>query len=328
MKSVIRWGIIGTGSIAKKFADGLRFLPDAKLTAIGSRTKESAITFGKRYDIPNCHTCYEDLANDPEVDIVYIATPHPFHNMNSFLCLQSGKAVLCEKPFTINARETQELIAISREKHLFLMEAMWIRFLPLLQQLRKWLDDGMIGEVQMVTSDYGFLPPFNPQSRVFNPALGGGALLDIGIYPLSLTSWLFREQPERIETLVHIGSTGVDERSSSILGYHGGRIAAISCANTTEMSNETWIFGSKGKIRLHAPWWRLMKATIIREGTEKIVELPFMGNGYQYEAAEGMNCMRTGKTESAIMPLDETLAIMETMDRIRGKWGLKYPSEK
>lgn len=321
----IRWGILGAGSIAGAFAWALQQLPDAELLAVGSRRQDTADSFGNRYGIPRRYPRYEALAADSDVDAVYIATPHSLHRENTLMCLDAGKAVLCEKPFAINAREASEMIDAARRRKLFLMEAMWTRFLPLAVHVRKLVRDGVIGDVRQFTADFGFRSDFNPDSRLFDPALGGGALLDVGIYPVSFASWILGT-PERIVSMSDIGQTGVDEQSAMILGYPGGALAVLTCANRTRTAEEALIAGTDGMIRLHFPWWHPSRLTIGRPNrADEVIEMPYEANGYQYEAAEVMRCMRAGRTESNIMPLDETLSILKTLDRIRKQWNLRYP---
>jgi predicted dehydrogenase len=328
MAEKVRWGILGTGNIAKQMARGLAVLPDAELLAVGSRSQESADGFGEQFDVERRYTSYTDLVNDPDVQVVYIATPHSLHRENSLLCLRAGKAVLCEKPFAINATEAREVVAMARERQLFLMEAMWTRFLPVMGRVRELLAGGAIGDVRMVTADFGFRAPFNPRGRLFNPELGGGGLLDVGIYPVSLASMVFGPRPARVSSMAHLGETGVDEQAAMILGYEQGQLAILSSAVRTHTPQEAFLIGTEGRIRVHTPWWKPTNLTVSVEGQEDQTEtLPFEGNGYNYEAAEVMACLRAGKLESDVMPLDETLAIMETLDQIRGQWGLRYPME-
>lgn len=330
MDEKIRWGILGTGNIAKKFAIGLSALPDAALVAVGSRKQETASAFGAEYDVPHRHASYEALANDPDVDVIYVATPHPYHCENTLMCLDAGKAVLCEKPFAINAAQTRQMVAKAREKKLFLMDAVWTRFLPLHVKVRELLASDALGDVRMLHIDFGFRTRFNPQSRLLNPELGGGGLLDVGIYAVQLAAMVFGAAPREIASMAHLGETGVDEQATMIFGYDDGKLAQLSCAIRTMTHHEASIFGTEGRIRLHPAWWRGTTLSLYRKpGNEpdEVLTLPFEGNGYNYEAAEVMACMRAGKTESAVMPLDETLALMETLDTIRGQWGLKYPME-
>jgi predicted dehydrogenase len=324
----IRWGILGTGNIATRFAEGLMALPDAELVAVGSRSQSSVDSFGYEFDVPHRHASYAALAGDPDVDVVYVATPHPFHREHSILCLESGKPVLCEKPFAINASEAEDVITLAREKGLFLMEAMWTRFLPLLVEVRELLAEGAIGEVRALFADFGFRTAFDPQSRLFDPHLGGGALLDVGVYPVSLASMVFGAAPSRINGMAHLGQTGVDEQSAVILGYDQGQLAILAAAVRTEMPQEAVLIGTEGQIRIHTPWWRPTTLTLSRAGQEdESLHLPYEGNGYNYEAAAVMDCLRAGRTESDVMGLDETLAIIQTLDRIRAQWGLRYPME-
>jgi predicted dehydrogenase len=327
MAAKIRWGILGTGNIAKTFATGLSVLPDAELVAVGSRSTEAAAAFGERFDVPRRHDSYEALASDPQVDVVYVATPHSMHKQNSALCLEAGKAVLCEKPFTLNAAEAAELIGLARERGLFLMEAMWTRFLPAMSRVRQLLADRAIGEPRMLTADFGFRTRVNPQGRLFDPALGGGALLDVGIYPVSLASMVFGT-PARVTSMAELGETGVDEQAAIILGYKGGQLALLSTAIRTNTPQVAYIMGTDGMLKIHRQSWRPTTLTLGAAGEEpQLIEEPYTGNGYNYEATEVMRCLREGRTESALMPLDETLAIMRTLDELRGQWGLRYPGE-
>lgn len=327
MEQKIRWGILGTGNIAHQFARGLSVLTDAELVAVGSRSQETADAFGDEFGVGRRHPSYEALANDPDVDAIYVSTPHSLHRENSLLCLDAGKAVLCEKPFTINAREAEEVVKAAREKQLFLMEAMWTRFLPALVRVRELLAERAIGDVRMVAADFGFRTNVNPKSRLFDPALGGGALLDVGVYPVSLASMILGA-PARVAGLAHLGETGVDEQGAIVLGYAGGQIANLYTAVRTNTPHDARIMGTNGSIQINSPWWKPTALTVSVAGAEpEVVELPYEGNGYNYEAAEVGRCLRAGKLESDHMPLDETLAIMRTLDQIRAEWGLKYPMD-
>jgi len=327
MRDKIRWGIISTGFIARQFAKGLTVLPEAELVAVGSRTAETANQFGDEFDVLHRHASYEALANDSDVDVVYIGSPHPMHKENSLLCLEAGKAVLCEKPFTMNAAEAEAVVNVAREKELFLMEAMWNRFNPSLVKARQWLANGVIGELQMLTASLGFRTEFDPQHRLFNPELGGGALLDVGVYPISLASMLFGP-PSRITGMAQMGQTGVDEQLGVILGYEEGQLATLYASFRTEPPSEAILMGAMGRIRIHPPIYRPTRLTLSAAGQEdETIDLALEGNGYNYQAAEVMACLRAGKLESEIMPLDESVSIMRIMDEIRDQWGLTYPME-
>jgi len=268
------------------------------------------------------------LANDPDLDAVYVGTPHPMHKGNSILCLRAGKAVLCEKPFAINRREAEEVIKVAREEKRFLMEAMWTRFLPIIVKVREWLKEGRIGEPRMIQADFGFRAGYDEESRLFSPHFGGGGLLDVGVYCVSMASMVFETPPQKISGLAHLGDTGVDEQAAYVLGYSGGRLALLSSAVRTNTPHEVTIMGTDGMIRVHSMFWCGTRATLTESGHDPIdAELPLLGNGYNYEAAAAGQCIREGKLECETMPLYETLEIMDTLDRIRAQWGLKYPME-
>jgi predicted dehydrogenase len=326
MADRVRWGIMGTGRIARTFARGLAVLPDAGLVAVGSRRKASADTFGDEFDVPHRHASYEALVTDPHVDVVYVATPHAMHRDNMILCLEAAKPVLCEKPFSINAAEAEEVIALARERGLFLMEAMWTRFLPGIAALRDLLAADVIGAVRMLKVGMGFRAPFDPRHRLFDPALGGGALLDIGVYNASLASMIFGP-PARVTSVAHLGESGVDEQEAVVLAYEQGQCAVLTSAIRVTDTNEAVLLGTGGQLRVHSPWWSPTRLTITKDGGEEAIEVPYTGNGYNYEATEVMRCLRAGQHESAVMPLDETLSIMRTLDEIRAQWGLRYPME-
>jgi predicted dehydrogenase len=324
----IRWGILGTGRIGHDFATGLRDTPDAETLAVGSRTEDSARDFAASFGIARHYGSYAELVSDPDVDVVYVATPHPFHEANAALCLEAGKHVLCEKPMTVNAVQAERLKALARDKGLFLMEGMWTRFFPLIERVRHLISSGAIGEPRMLNVDFGFRAPFNPLQRLFNPELGGGALLDVGVYCVSLSSMIFGP-PVRVTGLAHLGDTGVDEQSAAILDHGDGRISTFSIATRTATPQEAVISGTEGRIRIHPDWWRPDTLTLSRPGREnETIKDPHTGNGFPHEAAEVMRCIRSGAHESDVMPLRETLTIAHTMDELRRQWGLVYPGEQ
>lgn len=327
MSGSVRWGILGTGRIAREFAAALRRLPDARLLAIGSRSSVSARRFADEFTVPRHYGSYNELATDSDVDVVYVATPHSCHAENSILALNAGKAVLCEKPFAINAAQAVEVVRVARERNLFLMEAMWTRYFPLMANLRELLKSGTIGEVRQLTADFGFRAEYADESRLFGPEYGGGALLDVGVYPISLASALFGA-PTRILGTTNLGRTGVDEECAMILTHAHGEIALLHAAIRLETAQEAIVSGTLGRIRIHRPWWRPSAMTLSLDGkADEHFEFPIPGNGYEYEAVEVMNCLRQRRLESARMPLDETLTVMHTLDTLRSLWGLKYPME-
>ena len=327
MQKKIKWGIMGPGRIAHKFAQSLKCSEAAEVIAVGSRSIERAAQFATEYGISRAYGSYIDLAADTDVDIIYIATPHPAHFECALLCLKAGKAVLCEKPFTLNAPETKILIQTARKSGIFLMEAMWMRYLPAIVKARELLAQGAIGEIRMVKADFGNRIPWEPAGRLLNPELGGGALLDVGIYPVSFASMVLGADPTKITGVAYLGETGVDEQFSAVLGYETGRIAALSGAVRTSLSNEARIFGTEGYIRV-PDFWRASGLELYRNGKMEKFDIPFRSTGYIHEAEEAMICLREGLTESSVMPLDESLKIMKILDILRKQWGLKYPSEK
>ncbi len=323
----IRWGILGTGRIAGDFATGLAAETDAEIVAVGSRAQHTADEFADRFAIPHRHPSYEALAADPDVDIIYIATPHTLHKENTISCLNAGKAVLCEKPFAINSAEAQEMIDCARTNGIFLMEAMWTRFLPHIREMVRRIEEGQIGDIRLFQGDFCYRAPVNPASRAFNPDLGGGALLDIGVYPISLVHHLLGS-PARIASLAHLGETGVDELAGMLFQYKDGALAVMSTAVRANTPHSLHISGTKGEIRAHDRWWAPSGFTIHRDGHEQETVRPdFIGNGWNYQAVECGRCLREGLTEHELMPLAESLAIMRLMDGLREDWGLRYPME-
>ena len=327
MNRNIKWGIVGTGNIARKFAEAVRLSGVAELPAVGSRTQLRADQFGQQFDIPHRYGSYSDLFRDRDVEAIYIATPHPFHKQDASDALNAGKAVLCEKPLTVNAAEAKELIKTARDKNLFLMEAMWTRFLPPIIKLRELLAKGIIGELRMVRADFGFRGKWEPESRSLSPELAGGSLLDVGVYVISLASMIFG-RPSRITGLAHIGSTGVDEQAAAVLGYDKGQLAVLACAIRTALRDEAIVIGTEGSIRLHRQWLAGSKITLSRtNGEDEVIDVSCAENGFIYQIEEVVQCLQAHRTESSIMPLDESLSIMDTMDELRRQWKLSYPFE-
>jgi dihydrodiol dehydrogenase / D-xylose 1-dehydrogenase (NADP) len=328
MEKTVGWGILGTGKIARSFAEGLAFVPGAQLVAVGSRSMTTAGEFASRYHVRRAHGSYAALANDEDVEVVYVATPHALHYENCVLCLEAGKAVLCEKPFTINAAQAEQVIRLARARNLFLMEAMWTRYIPLVVHLRALLARGAIGDVQLFAAGLGMTPYHLPPTHyMLKRELGGGILLDAGIYPVSLASMVFRQQPARITGLAEFEG-GVDVQDAFIFAYENGGLASIHLSLKTEIPPEFSIAGRTGRIIVHPPLFRPTALTLTRFGyDEERLEMPLQGNGWNYQAVEVAACLRAGRLESDVMPLAETLAIMQTLDRIRAQWNFKYPFE-
>ncbi|MCB9781630.1 MAG: Gfo/Idh/MocA family oxidoreductase [Candidatus Omnitrophica bacterium] len=275
MVKTIRWGILSTGDIAGAFARDLKLLPDAELVAVGSRTQQRAEAFGQDHGIPHRHGSYEALAQDPDVDVIYVATPHSFHAENTILCLNSGKAVLCEKAFALNSSQAKEMIDLAREKKLFLMEAMVTRHFPVIKQVRQWVEEGRIGEVRMVQATRCADGVYPPEGRHMNLNIGGGSLLDVGIYVLSFCSMFFEEPPFRVQGSAHFEETGADGQGSIVLQYPNGALGSLCYALKTKGEDSAHVYGSHGRIHVHTPFWAATQATLIVPGEEdETVEIP------------------------------------------------------
>jgi predicted dehydrogenase len=313
---MIRWGIVSTGGIASTFAADLAHTDSGTAVAVGSRRQASAEEFGERFGIPNRHDSYEALVEDPEVDAVYVGTPHPMHREDALLALRAGKHVLVEKPFTMNAAEAEEIVAEARQRGLFAMEAMWARFLPHMRDIRALLADGALGEIVHVIADHCQWFAEDPEHRLFAPKLGGGALLDLGIYPVSFASMVLG-QPNRVEAIADPAFTGVDAQTSILLGHESGAHALLNCTLRAVGSTRASIVGTNGRIEIDGSFYQPTSFTVIpREGEpERRFDPPAEG-GLRYEADEVARCIEAGELESPEMPLDETVAIMRTMDEV------------
>ncbi|HVS95433.1 MAG TPA: Gfo/Idh/MocA family oxidoreductase [Puia sp.] len=321
------WGIIGPGKIAGKFARALAMVEGASLGAVASRDAARAETFAREHGVPGTFANYEDLAADPAIDAVYIATPHGFHAEHSLLCLRRGKGVLCEKPMALSAGQVSGMIEASRKHHAFLMEAMWTRFLPILREVLTIVESGRIGRLRYIRADFGFLAPFNAASRLYDLRLGGGSLLDIGIYPLFLCLQLLGE-PDGITAAGTLSPTGSDETCHAILEYRDGATAVVSSTLACQTSLTAEIAGTEGMIRIPGPWYRNDRFEWNRTGEPaQPVQLEPMVNGFEYQIREAMACMEKGLTESPSLPHAFSLLMSRTMDEIRRQIGVRYPGE-
>jgi len=325
--SPFRWGVLGPGRIAHRFAQALEDVDGAKLQAVASRSAERAEDFAQKYGAHAAYDSDEALAFDPAVDAIYVASPHRFHYNQTRLCLEAGKPVLCEKPFTVNAAQAADLIRLAQAKDLFLMEALWSRYLPIYNQVRTWLDGGEIGEIKLVNSTFCFQPERDPSDRKFNHELAGGALLDLGVYNISLSQWAIGDNPSAIRALAQLGDTGVDELTAVTLTYPGNVTSQFTCSLLFDAVNDLTIYGTKGHVRIHPKFWESTEATLAVGGKELPAAFPFRRNGFEYQIEEAMRGVRGGKGESEGMPLAATLANMKTMDQIREQISLRYSFE-
>ena len=325
-----RWGIIGTGAIAARFVADLALLPDARVQAIGSRSASAAAGFGERFAVPHRHGSYPELVADPEVDAVYIATPHPFHAEHALLAIAAGKPVLVEKPFAMNAFDARTVADAARAAGVFCMEAMWTRFLPHMARLRELLAEGAIGDVLALSADQGISFAPDPQHRLFAPDLGGGALLDLGVYPFSFASMVLGP-PQTVRAIATPAFTGVDLTTSAILNYADGAHALLICTAGAATPMRAWIAGSEGRIEIDRPWYQATSFTLTRTdgGTERYDSpagiVSGQAKGMRFEAAEVARCLRAGRLESPVLPMDETVAVLGALDEVRDQIGLTYP---
>jgi predicted dehydrogenase len=322
----IRWGIAATGGIARGFAAGLAETDDADTVAVASRTAERAEEFGAEFDIPHRHASYEALAADPDVDIVYVASPHSRHMSDTLLFLEAGKHVLCEKPFALNERQSRRMVDTARAHGLFVMEAIWSRFLPSYEILGELLADGVIGQVESVDADFGIHFPWDASHRLFDLALGGGALLDLGIYPLQLAS-LVLGPPTEVHAVASLGSTGADEHVAAVLAHASGALATIRAATRVNLACTARISGSDGVIDLPAFMHCPTSLTVTTPAGVEHHDAPIVGQGLRYQVAEVHRCVRAGALESPAIPHAETLSLASTMDQIRHEIGVRYPGE-
>ncbi len=313
---MIRWGVIGTGGIASTFAADVALTDSGTVFAVGSRRQATAEEFGERFGVPNRYASYEAVVADPEVDAVYVGTPHPMHHPDALLALRAGKPVVVEKPFTMNAAEAEELVATARAEGLFLMEAMWTRFLPHVVEIRRLLAEGALGEIVTVTADHGQWFAEDPGFRLFAPELGGGALLDLGIYPVSFASMVLGT-PDRVVALSDPAFTGVDAQTSILLGHAGGAQAVLTCTLRAKSPTRAAIVGTDARIEIEGDFYAPVAFTLIpRDGEPQRFEPPEELRGLRHDADEVARCLGEGLLESPLMPLDETVAIMRTMDAV------------
>ncbi len=319
----IKWGILGCGKIAHKFAEDLLTIPNAKIEAVASRQLQKAQEFAQTYGANKYYGSYTELANDSEVDVVYIATPHVFHHENTLMCLTSKKAVLCEKPFAMNIDQVKEMIKTARENQVFLMEALWTYFLPHYQYVLEVIESKKLGAIKSLQADFGFATTLDPNGRIFNKNLGGGSLLDVGIYPL-FAALSILGYPNKIEATAEIGKTGVDETCTVQLSYNNGVSASLFSAITQKTNTEAIIQFEKGTITINSRFHEPSSVTIYQNGKSKLHEFEVTTNGYSFEAIHVQEMLLQKRIESSIMNFDKSLQLITLLDTVRNKIGLKY----
>jgi predicted dehydrogenase len=321
---MIRWGILGPGHIAHKFAKDLLTVPDATLYAVASSDQQRADEFASQYAIPHSFGRYEDLLTLPELDVVYVATRHIRHHDDAIMLLNGGKAVLGEKPFAMNLAQVQDMVDTARSKQVFLMEALWSRFMPTLLKARELVESGTIGQVTGVRADFGFKAIFNPEGRLFDKKLGGGALLDIGIYPL-FWSYFILGMPQSIKATATFGSTGVDEQVGIVMTYADGEMAILDSTLRTKTPCEAFVYGTEGLINVHGRWHESNSLTVERIGEEPETHTFERATfGYNYEAKHVMDCLTNGQIESPLWSLTDSLNLMTLLDQVSAEAGISY----
>lgn len=327
MKNTINWGILAPGRIAHKFADDLKMVEGANLFAVGSRSMERAQAFADEHGVNHAFGSYEELLECPGLDVVYIASPHTGHCEHTLMCLERGIAVLCEKPIAVNAAEARRMVDTARSKGVFLMDAIWTRFIPGFEEALRLVSEGYVGELRTIRANFGFKANFPPDHRVFNPSLGGGSLLDVGIYTAFLATWLWGK-PERIKASAVFSELGADDSCAMIFEYSDNRIAILDCSIVVKTDIDAYIYGVDGSIRLHNRFLNPEELTIdFYEKSSEHIKKPYIGHGYYHEILEVNDCLRNGKTESEKLPLDFSILLMETLDWVRREAGIIYPGE-
>lgn len=327
-EKIFNWGIIGPGRIARKFAESLDVIDNAKLYAVASNNKDRAANFANEFNADKSYISYNDLVNDPAVDAVYIATPHRFHAEQCHLALDAGKHVVCEKPVTVNAKDAKELFKKAEHNNLFFMEALWTRHLPIYKDVvGNWLNQKIIGDIKLLTSTFGFNFERNELDRKFNHELAGGALLDLGVYNIAISQWVMKQDPISFNAKGYLGKTNVDEMLAVNLDYGNGTISQFSCNFLSENENEFNIFGTDGHIKIHSNFWGATRATLQTKDQKLSDDRPFRKNGFEYQIEEAIRCIKNGKIESPIMTHNHSIANMKLMDKIRAEIGLKYNFE-
>ena len=324
MKKQYNWGILGAGRIADKFCTALVNTPQATLYAVASRNVETGKAFSNKFNAAVYYDNYIDLVSDPNVDVIYIATPHVFHYEQTLLCLQNNKPVLCEKPMSISFQQTQEMISLAQKNNLFLMEALWTACMPFIKKIKEIIAADIIGSIQYVQADFGFSTPFDASSRLFNKALGGGSILDVGVYPISLATLLLGE-PSSIKSVSSLTDTKVDAYSNTILQYPNGETAHLFSAITTETLIEATIIGTKGRIKIDSPWYMATDfSVVLNDSTSKSFSFPHKTNGFEYEIIEVMNCLNNGLLQSPLVSHQQTITVSKIMDELLKQAGVDY----
>lgn len=312
------FGILGPGKIANRFAESFQYVPGARVYAVASRDRGKAGEFAARFGANKQYNSYEALAKDPDVDIVYVATPHVFHHEQTILCLQHGKAVLCEKPMAVSYQQTKEMVDTAKANNVFLMEGMWSRFFPALIHAKELIDKGAIGNLEYITADFGFAAPVNYEGRLYNKALGGGAQWDVGVYPLFLSLWLLG-RPDKVSAYSHRAVTGVDQTTVAQLAFRSGAFAQILSSIAADSPKEAILAGTKGRIHIKTPWYKTEEITLrLNSGETQTFPHPHSGNGFEFQLQAVVDCLSKGQKECPALPHEFSLLLAEMAEGILG----------
>jgi predicted dehydrogenase len=320
----INWGIIGLGKIADKFASDLQLCDNTTLFGVASRDKEKARGFRSKYNSVNYYGSYEELAKDPQIDIIYIATPHTLHFENTMMSLKNGKSVLCEKPLGMDSQEVKAMVGEARSRKLFLMEGMWTRFIPATEKVIELLREEIIGDILFIRADFGFKADLEPEGRIFNKKLGGGSLLDIGIYPIFL-SLITLGIPSDMEAMARMTRTGVDSYCAMLFDHNNASKAILESTVEADTPIEAYIYGSKGMIKMHSRFHHSERISLYQNaGLTRTFDIPYQGHGYVHEIEEVSRCLRDNRLESDKLPHSVSLDLITLIDRVKDKIGLRY----
>jgi predicted dehydrogenase len=320
------WGVIGPGSIANTFAKAIASSKKGKILAVASRSKERATDFANTYKIEKIYTDYGQMLADPDIDIIYIATPHNFHYQQAKMCLEAGKHVLVEKPCTVNAEQMKRLVELAKRNRLLLQEALWSRFMPCLSQLRQLLNEGIIGDIQYIQSEIGFAFQKKEKSRLLKAELAGGSLLDLGIYSITVSQFLLQEHPDKIVAMGQLTDQNVDGHVLANMCYPSGRYVQFTCSMLSQSSNTMRIVGAEGYVSLAACFWDTDTASIYRDGKLlRDIDIPHPVNGFEYQIEESMRCIEQNMLCSDVMPHCDSIEVLEVMDNIREQIGVQFP---
>lgn len=318
----IRFGIIGLGIISNRFAKVLKTATGVELTSVAARDQARADEFAHTYGAKKASSNYQDVIDDPEVDIIYDGLTHNFHYEITKLCLEHHKAVLCEKPFVTNRKDAVELAALARQNHTFLMEAMWTRCMPAFQQAKSWVKEGKIGAVRLISADFNYLSEYDPEGRLFNPKLAGGSVFDVGVYPIEFATGILAETPTGVSGQAQISPSGVDAAAAISLSFASGALANLTCGFNVPTPNTGTIYGTEGRIELDSCYQPMEIKLFDAKGRQIDHFKRVVPDGFIYQIEHSAELIGSGKLESDLIPLADTVACAGIFDELRGQWGL------